>query len=82
MSLQDIACQSNHEGTGCRTCGGYKFVLAIAECTFPGCSRQYLTRPGHWTIYAGKRFTSFDGLELWYPTLDSGAQCFSHREDK
>jgi hypothetical protein len=62
--MQSIPCQATHlEGEGCYNCSGYKVVLHQRSC--PGCHKQYWARPNSGcTVYDGKPWTSFDGLEL------------------
>jgi hypothetical protein len=68
-----IQCQAPHTKKanghfGCFVCGGYGF---IAECSVAcdDCGRLALFRPGQFTVYVGKKFTSTDGLTVTYRTL-------------
>lgn len=68
--MNDIACQActpeSREKDGCHRCGGYcgGYGVVLQVCSCHSCGKQYLSRPGCYTSYAGKRVTSFDGLEL------------------
>lgn len=70
-----IACQAIHrrrpdkEIDGCYTCGGYGYVYAW-ERACDHCDRLALFRPGQFTIYVGKKFTSADGLTVTYTGID------------
>jgi len=55
------ACDPEAE-TGCSVCGGYKVVLARGMCS--GCGTRYWHRPGVYTSFDGKRWRTFDGLEM------------------
>lgn len=72
--MAQIKCQAKHSETGgCHTCGGFGYVLEMAEC--PVCKRTYWDRERRGTtVYEGKQLRAFDGLELVY-TLDKGAVC-------
>lgn len=54
-----IACQAcTPEQSGCYTCGGYKYLLAQHTCE---CGEKYWGRPGCYSMYEGKQWSSFDG---------------------
>lgn len=62
MDRKSIKCQAEHKsGKGCYTCGGYKTIMVSMTC---GCGRKYWVRPGAWTWYEGKEYTSVDGLKI------------------
>lgn len=54
-------CKGKKRENGCGTCGGYG-VLITKATTEDGV--KYWTRPRRYTVYVGKRFRSFDGVEL------------------
>lgn len=54
--------------SGCGTCGGQKVVLVRNTCD--GCRQNYWSRPGVYTTYVGKTWTSFDGVQLVQATRD------------
>lgn len=60
MNIKCQRCKPSDEG--CATCGGFKIVLDRNNC--PTCNAVYWTRPHARTTYDGKRFFSFDGLEI------------------
>jgi hypothetical protein len=60
--MNPVKCQRKHKGTGCFTCGGYGVVLAVRKC--PTCGHEALARPGSYTTYDGKQWTTFDGVEV------------------
>lgn len=61
-----IKCQAC-DGTGpCGTCGGYGIVLQRVRCRRCGSPRW--ERPGCFTVYEGKTWTSVDGVTVTYHT--------------
>jgi hypothetical protein len=67
------ACRGNPEDTGCRSCNGYGVVLETYFCD--RCKREWWARPGmKTTMYDGRSWQSFDGLDLIY-RLDGGLLC-------
>jgi hypothetical protein len=69
--MNEIKCQSplNFSG-GCRHCGGYGVIL---EETTLACGHKAWFKPGAYTTFVGKEFTSFDGLQCIQ--LDDGVRC-------
>jgi hypothetical protein len=58
--MDKIECKARHdESGGCPHCGGYGFLVQLckAEC----CGVEYWSRPGNFTVHAGKRYRTFDG---------------------
>lgn len=61
--MKKIKCQAKHtKDGGCATCGGYKVVMAIREC--PNCGHGAWVRPGAYTSYPGKVWTTIDGVQV------------------
>ena len=61
--MNEIQCQAKHEeGKGCSTCGGYLIVLQRSQCAI--CKRPNWVRPGVYTSFEGKRWTTFDGMTM------------------
>lgn len=61
--LKNVKCQAKHDATGgCATCGGYEIILAVRKC--PSCGHCALVRPGSYTSYEGKKWRTFDGVEI------------------
>ena len=59
-----ILCQADHkEGQGCYTCGGYKILLFQGPVCMT-CNRVGWLRPGNHTTYVGKRWRTYDGIEM------------------
>jgi hypothetical protein len=56
------ACAAFPASKGCATCGGLKVLLRESCC--PLCRRPHFIRPGVYTNYDGKRWTTFDGVEM------------------
>jgi len=54
------ACKGKRKEKGCMTCGGYKVVLEKVECNT--CRHPRWVRPGVYTRYEGKQWTSLDGI--------------------
>ena len=71
--MNRIKCQgSDCKKNGCYSCGGYGYVLETAQCS--NCLQEYWTRPGNYTIYDGKKFTSIDGLEITFHLSTDGKE--------
>ena len=73
--LDIINCQGeNCNENGCYSCGGYGHVLKKYSCI---CDKQYWS-PGSsgYTVYEGKRWTSFDGLKM-RESIEFGTLCES-----
>ena len=71
--MNKIKCQAKHSqpvredgsGGGCYTCGGYGFLVE-KRVTCTKCNKEAWIRPGAYTAYVGKMFTSFDGIKFVY----------------
>jgi hypothetical protein len=60
-----IKCKARHyKGKGCGFCGGYKTVFIKLKCDT--CRRWGLGKPGAYTSYEGKEFTTVDGMLFKY----------------
>lgn len=60
--MTEIKCQAcAPDDKSCRNCGGYGIVLMQSEAAD---GTKYWHRPVNHTVYAGKVWTSFDGVEL------------------
>jgi hypothetical protein len=60
--MKEIKCKGCKPGdSGCSTCGGFKEVLILVTASD---GTEYWTRPGVYTSYEGKEWTSFDGVRL------------------
>lgn len=58
--MDRIECKARHdENGGCSACGGYGFLVQL--CKAKCCGKEYWSRPGNFTVYAGKRYRTFDG---------------------
>jgi hypothetical protein len=61
----EIRCRAcRPEDEGCRRCGGYKVLLVKREDICPKCETSAWVSPGVHTSYEGKRYVTFDGLEM------------------
>lgn len=57
-----IMCQGYQcKKRGCSSCGGYGYVLKKNHCR---CGQSYWSRPGVFTSYPGKEYSSYDGLKF------------------
>lgn len=76
--MKRMPCQAcRRDESGCYTCGGYGYILEKSKCRL--CKREAWFRPGAHTVYEGKHYSSFDGLEfVWHV---DGANCI-HCESK
>ena len=77
--MEPVKCQNckgrkneSKDYKGCSTCSGYGIVFEVCNC--PVCKKEYLSRPGNYTIYEGKRHVSVDGLTIIYD-LTLGGLC-------
>lgn len=62
--MNKIPCQQqNCEKDGCSSCYGYGVVLTQSQL---GCGCLAWVRPGVFTIYEGKTWTTFDGVHVTY----------------
>lgn len=62
--MNKIKCKAKHFiNKGCMYCGGYKYVLIKKKCD---CGRFGWMKPGPYSVYDGKHFTTIDGLEFVY----------------
>ena len=61
-SIQCKKCIGQSKDGGCGTCSGYRIVLKKIAC--PTCGGRYWIKPGNMTMYDGKVFHSFDGVEI------------------
>lgn len=80
MTIKRIKCQANHGDfiKGCSSCGGYGTIFEEVKLD---CGHKYWSRPGAYSTYDGKIFTSLDGLKII--CLKSGFMCVScHEEGK
>lgn len=70
--LSRIKCQADHGdfSKGCSTCGGFGTVFDQVKLD---CGHKYWTRPGTYTMFEGKIFTSLDGLAII--CLNIGSMC-------
>ena len=58
-----LLCQMcDGKSSSCSSCGGYGYVAELIKCTM--CKRAGWFRPGAYTTYEGKEYTSIDGLEM------------------
>lgn len=69
IRCQGTACKKN----GCSTCGGYGVVVLESACRV--CQRRFWVRPGVHTVYDGKTYRTFDGLEMVW--RKEGSLCLS-----
>lgn len=74
MSIERIRCQADHGDfkKGCGTCGGHGTVFDQVRLD---CGHKYWTRPGAYTVFEGKVFTSLDGLNII--CLKNGSMCLA-----
>lgn len=73
LGAETIDCQActpeSREKDGCGRCGGYGHVLTQWVC--PGCFRHAWVRPGVHTVFEGKTWWSFDGLQVKWENSES-----------
>ena len=61
--MKRIYCQSQTNcREGCPHCGGYGYL--VEEIELSCCERDVWVRPGVFTSFDGKRWTTFDGVEM------------------
>lgn len=73
--IQCQACVGHGDDAGCYRCGGYRYIAEVHAC--PSCGTRYWARPHAYTTYDGKKWTSFDGLEITdrFPGPSTCARC-------
>lgn len=62
-----IDCQKCDGESPCSRCGGYG-IIAVKRVACTQCKVEAWFKPGVATMYDGKRYESFDGLQLIYRT--------------
>lgn len=61
-----IKCQGGKcKEAGCYTCGGYGYLYEYMKACAT-CEKRAWFRPGNFTCFAGKQFTTMDGLAITY----------------
>ncbi len=80
--MTSIPCQrckdEPEDEKGCPTCGGHRNVLIQCKCSCGG--TKYWARPGAHTMYEGKRWASFDGVD--FVVENGSAKCPACRGGK